>query len=116
MGREHVQSVATIRDRLIAWLAGRPGRAIIVTDCPDADFRLLRWHMPEWPDNVALEPMLFTSWSLGDEEQPRLYEQMARYHVPERPAHHALHDAHALRVGMSYALSRGWQSDLEILV
>lgn len=115
-GGEHVQSVATIRDRLTAWLASRPGRAVIVTDCPDADFRLLRWLMPEWPNNVAPEPMLFTAWSLGDEEQPRLYEQMACYHIPERPAHHALHDAHALRVGMSYALSRGWQRDLEVSV
>lgn len=107
-GGEYVQSVATIRDRLTAWLADRPGRAVIVTDCPDADFRLLRWLMPEWPQNLAPEPWLFTAWSLGDEEQPRLHEQMARYHIPERPAHHALHDAHALRVGMSYALSRGW--------
>lgn len=67
-GGDHVQSVATIRNRLIAWLSGRPSRAVIVTDCPDADFRFLRWLMPVWPENVAPEPMLFTAWSLGDEE------------------------------------------------
>ena len=108
-GGDYVQSVAAIRDRLTAWIAGIADRVVIVTDCPDADFRLLRWLLPEWPQNVAPAPMLFTAWSMGDNEQPQLHTLMANYHTPERPAHHALHDANALRIGMLYALENGWQ-------
>lgn len=107
-GGDYIQCVSAIRTRLTAWFAGRKGRAVIVTDCPSADFHFLRWLMPEWAQNLEPEPVLFTAWSLGTQEHPRLYAHMDRYHIPERPAHHALHDAHALRVGMSYALSMGW--------
>lgn len=108
-GGDCVQSVAAIRARLIAWLAGIQDRAVIVTDCPDADFRLLRWLLPEWPQKLVPAPMLFTAWSMGDDEQPQLHARMANYHTPERPAHHALHDANALRIGMLYAIENGWR-------
>jgi hypothetical protein len=82
---------------------------VIVTDCPDADFRLLRSLLPEWPANLAPTPILFTAWSMGDDEQPEIHARMASYHTPERPAHHALHDANALRIGALYAIGKDWQ-------
>jgi len=108
-GGDHVQSVADIRVRLAAWIASIQDHAVVVTDCPDADFRLLRSLLPEWPANLAPAPILFTGWSMGDDEQPEIHARMARYHTPERPAHHALHDAHSLRIGALYALENGWQ-------
>jgi len=108
-GGDHVRSVAATRDRLVAWFAGIPDRAVIVTDCPDPDFRFLRWLLAEWPHNVAPAPMLFSAWALGDDEQPELQARMASYHTPERPAHHALNDAHSLRIGALYAIENGWQ-------
>lgn len=108
-GGDHVQSVTDTRDRLVAWIASIQDRAVIVTDCPDADFRLLRWLLSEWPENLAPTPMLFTAWSMGDDEQPELHARMAIYHTPERPAHHALHDANSLRIGVLSALDHGWQ-------
>jgi hypothetical protein len=107
-GGKHVQSVPVIRDRLTAWLAASGERVMIVTDCPDADFRFLRWLLPQWPPNVAPAPRLFSSWSMGDEEQPQLQARMQNYHSTERAAHHALHDANSLRAGMLDALKNGW--------
>jgi hypothetical protein len=107
-GGKHVQSVPVIRDRLTAWLAAGGDGLVIVTDCPDADFRFLRWLLLQWPPNVAPAPRLFSSWSMGDEEQPQLQARMQNYHSIERPAHHALHDANSLRACMLYALKHGW--------
>ena len=103
-GGDHVQSVADTRGRLAVWISNIQDQAVIVTDCPDADFRFLRWLLPEWPLNLAPAPILFTAWSMGDGEQPELHARMASYHTPERPAHHALHDANSLRLGVLYAL------------
>ncbi len=112
-GGEYVHSVANLRDRLATWLTGLAHHVVIVTDCPDADFRFLRWHLPDLPSNVAPAPMLFTSWSMGDEEHPELRAHMESYYTPERPEHHALHDANALRIGMLYAQAAGWIEDAD---
>jgi hypothetical protein len=55
--------------------------------------------------------MQFGVWSLGDEQQPGLQKIMDDYHTPERPKHHALHDAHSLRLCMIHALENGWRPD-----
>ncbi|WP_426197702.1 hypothetical protein [Massilia sp. DWR3-1-1] len=107
-GGEYVQSVPNLRDRLAAWLTGLGDQVVIVTDCPDTDFRLLQWLLPQLPPNVAPVPMLFTSWSMGDNAQPHLRAHMQAYYTPERRAHHALHDANSLRIGMLYAQANGW--------
>jgi len=101
---DYVQSEASIRDRLTAWIEDIPDEAMIVTDCPDADFTLLKRLLQQWPKNLAESPMQFSSWSMGDSRQPALQKLMNDYHGPHRPEHHALHDAHALRLGMLYAL------------
>src|ERR1700712_4279936 len=46
-GGDHIQSVAQIRETLAAWIAGIGEPSVIVTDCPDADFKFLRWLLPE---------------------------------------------------------------------
>lgn len=112
LGGSHVHNVAEIRDQLAAWIARIHDRAVIVNDCPDADFRLLRWLLPEWPRNLALEPILFTAWSMGEDMQPKLHARMARYYSPERPQHNALHDANSLRIGVMYAKEKGWNTQL----
>ena len=107
-GGKHIQTLEQIRGRLAPWITAAQDRALIVTDCPDADFPLLKRVLLEWPKNLAKEAMHFSSWSMGDNKQPALEKLMAQYHSPERPKHHALHDAHALRLGMQHALESGW--------
>jgi hypothetical protein len=63
---------AAQQSRVAAWLAGIPDRAVIVTDCPDPDFRFLRWLLPEWPRNMAPAPTIFTAWSMGDGRAARI--------------------------------------------
>lgn len=107
---DYVQSEASVRDRLTAWIEDIPDHAVIVTDCPDVDFfgqliPLLR----QWPKNLHNWPMQFSTWSMGDEQQPMLQKLIDDYHSSERPKHHALHDAHSLRLCMMYALKEGWK-------
>src|SRR5476649_356000 len=108
LGGDHVFSVAEIRDRLTNWICTIQDRAVIFTDCPDPDFLFLKWLLPDWPQNLAREPILFTAWSMGEEVQPELHSHMASYHNQDRRAHNALHDAHALRRGVVYAIQNGW--------
>lgn len=106
----YVQSEASIRERLTEWIESIPDEAVIVTDCPDADFfTQLKRLLPRWPKNLHTWPLQFSVWSMGDEQQPILQKLMNDYHTVERPAHHALHDAHALRLCMMYALENGWR-------
>lgn len=107
-GGKHIQTLEQIRGRLAPWITAARDRAQIVSDCPDADFSLLKRVLLEWPKNLAKEAMLFNSWSMGDNKQPALEALMMQYFTPERPQHHALHDAQALRLGMMHALERGW--------
>ena len=107
-GGKHIQTLEQIRGRLLPWVTSIQDKAMIVTDCPDADFTLLKPLLPVWPKNLAKFPMMFSSWSMGDNKQPALEKFMMSYFTPERPQHHALHDAHALRLGMKHALESGW--------
>jgi hypothetical protein len=108
-GGDHVFSVAEIRNRLTKWISTIQERAVIVNDCPDVDFQLLHWLLPDWPQNLAPEPILFNSWSLGEDAQPELQARMTGYYTQDHPAHNALHDAHALRIGVRYAIKNGWE-------
>lgn len=97
-GGKYIQTLEQIRGRMFPWIAATREKAIIVSDCPDSDFTLLKRLLGEaWPKNLSKESMLFTPWSMGDEKQPELTKVMEGYFTPERPRHHALHDAHALR-------------------
>lgn len=107
---DYVQSESSIRDCLTAWIEDIPSEVVIVTDCPDADFfGQLKKLLPKWPNNLHAWPILFSAWSMGDEQQPALQKMIDDYHCLERPKHHALHDAHSLRLCMIYALKNGWK-------
>jgi hypothetical protein len=111
-GGECIQSEAFIRENLTAWIENIPEECTIVSDCPDADFFMhLKRLLSPWPANLHNWPIQFSAWSMGDEQQPILQKLMDDYHGASRPYHHALHDAHALRLIMSYAVDRGWKPD-----
>ncbi|MBI1889421.1 MAG: hypothetical protein HYS18_02110 [Burkholderiales bacterium] len=107
---EYVQSEVVTREKLTAWINELPEMAVIVTDCPDADFfgQLKRLLTP-WPANLDAWPIQFTTWSMGDDWQPALQKVMDGYFGPARPKHHALHDAHALRHCYAHATANGWK-------
>lgn len=107
-GGKYVQTLEQLRGRIVQWIAAAQDEAMIVTDCPSADFTLLKPLLLPWPKNLAKFPMMFSSWSMGDDEQPALQKVINSYFSAERPQHHALHDAHALRLGMMHALESGW--------
>lgn len=113
-GGEHVQSESVIRQRLIAWIEATPEECIIVTDCPDADFSLIKRLLSPWPKNLATYPMHFSAWSMGDDQEPKLRELMNNYYAEHGPKHHALHDAHALRLALIYAVEHGWQPSRQL--
>jgi hypothetical protein len=106
----YAPSEASIQDRLMTWIEDIPDQAVIVTDCPDIDFfGQLVPLLPIWPKNLHKYPMQFSTWSMGDERQPVLQKLLDDYHSTKRPKHHALHDAHSLRLCMRYALQEGWK-------
>lgn len=109
-GGAYVLGEAALRERLIAWIESAGDEAVIVTDCPDADFfTQLKRLLPQWPKNLKTWPIQFTAWSMGDDRQPELQKLMKDYHSKDRPEHHALHDAQALRLALIYAVKNGWQ-------
>jgi hypothetical protein len=109
-GGDYVESEASVRERLTSWIERIPDAAMIVTDCANSDFfTQLKRLLPQWPKNLATWPMQFGAWSMGDEQQPVLQKLMDDYHTPQRPKHHALHDAHALRLALTYAFENGWR-------
>jgi hypothetical protein len=109
-GGDYVQSEASTRERLTAWIESFPDEAVIVTNFPNSDFFIqLKRLLPQWTKNPNTWPVLFNAWSMGDDRQPALQKLMKDYHGASRPEHHALHDAHALRLGLLYAIENGWQ-------
>lgn len=110
-GGDYVQSEAVIRERVVAWIESRLEGCRIVTDFADADFfkQLQPLLGSRWPRNLNAWPIQFSAWSLGDEREPELRKIMNNYHTSARPAHHALHDAHALRLAFMYGVENGWQ-------
>lgn len=76
-GGNYVQSVATVRERLTAWIEAIPDECRIVTDCPDVDFfGQLKQLLSPWPENLNSWPIQFSAWSLGDEREPELRKMM----------------------------------------
>lgn len=107
---DYVQSVAAIQERLVAWIESIEDEVVIVTSFANSDFfSQLKPLLIQWPKNLKTWPVEFTAWSLGEGLQPALQNMMKSYHGPTRPEHHALHDAHALRRGLLYALESGWE-------
>lgn len=109
-GGKYTQCKDAIRERLIAWIECIPEEAIIVTDFAESDFfKQLKPLLLVWPKNLNPWPMEFTAWSLGEERESELRKIREDYYNDHRPAHNALHDAHALRSMLLYARENGWK-------
>jgi hypothetical protein len=106
---KYVDNEATIGKRLKAWIEDFEEDVVIVSDWPQGDFFIhLKRLLPEWPKNLSSWPIQFGPWSMGEEIQPVLQKVIDEYHTDARPLHHALHDAHSLRLAMLYAVEHGW--------
>ena len=98
---KYIQTPSQISGRLAPWIAAC-GKATVVSDCPSADFPFLRALLPVWPKRLAKVAAAF------EVQQPVIEETMSSYFHANRPRHHALHDAHALRLGVFCAIENGW--------
>ena len=97
-------------EKLVQWIEAIDDRGMMITDAPEFDFEFVKaLLLPAWPRNVAKECMRFDSYAMGPNMQEWLEAVMAEYHNEQRPEHHALHDAHSLRLGMMAALDAGWR-------
>lgn len=109
-GGEYVQSKAEIAERLACWIEAIPEECVVVTDFAQSDFfQQLKPLLTRWPQNLGTWPVEFTAWALGDDRETELLRIKYEYHAPERPTHHALHDAHALWLAVRYAIEHGWR-------
>lgn len=95
-GGDCVMEPDTLRHRLSDWLS-RQGDARIATDAPDFDFAFLSAAVGVWPANVARKAIRFDSYALGSAHRDFVDAGRASYFESGMPAHHALHDAKALR-------------------
>jgi DNA polymerase III epsilon subunit-like protein len=99
--------------KLTAWIEAVAGRTTIVTDSPEYDFdMMLAPLLDPWPPSLARQALRFDSYAMGTDRQAWLSEVMGRFRDAERPEHHALYDALALREGMTAARGAGWTPGL----
>ena len=95
-GGDCVMQPDALRLRLAAWL-GALGAVRIVTNAPSFDFSFLRATLSTWPSSVNTVPIRFDTHILGSAHQELLEAHLNGYFSTEKPQHHALHDANALR-------------------
>ena len=84
--------------KVCAWIETIPDKTVIVTDAPDYDFeQMLKPLLSPWLSNLAKQPVLFDRLALGESHRETLEIYRGGYFTPDKPEHHALHDAQALR-------------------
>lgn len=87
----------TLSAKLIAWIR-KHGEAQLVTDAPEYDFDLIRPLLEkDWPTNLIRTPIRFNSGTVGVQNWDLYFKTRNGYFNQERPMHHALVDAKALR-------------------
>lgn len=97
-GGEHCLAIPDFISSLTAWIEAIKGRATVVTDAPQFDFEFLRATLDAaWPENLDAKPVCFNSSALGMASQELLEIYRGRYFTSDKPEHHALHDAIALK-------------------
>lgn len=101
---EAVVSTADLQVRLRSWFATLPRNVIIACDSQHDRMLLTTALGGELPENFAgwfdLRPLIDTG----------VFDRaVGRYHTPDRPWHHALHDAYAHRAGWL-----AWMADRQI--
>lgn len=94
-GGEYRVTRTRLKESMLAWIATLP-RAVQIACDSETDFRFLKQVLnADWPEKLDrryldLRPMVDTT----------VYDQtVQRYQTSERPAHNALNDAHAYRLG-----------------
>ena len=92
-GGDCIMQPDVLRQRLAEWIS-EFGDVRIVTDAPAFDFVFLRSTLYRWPANIDPKPVWF--------DTILAVEQFESYFTTDKPRHHALHDANALR--------QAWQS------
>lgn len=108
---KYVHSKESIAESLAAWIEIIPEESVIITDFAEADFfKQLKPLLTRWPKNLSTWPIELSAWSLDDELASQARKIKDQYHTLERPAHHALHDAHALRLATLFLIDQGWKS------
>lgn len=84
--------------KVCAWIDAIPGKVTVVTDAPNYDFeQMLKPLLVPWPQNLAKQPVIFDRLALGECHRETLEIYRGAYFTPDKPEHHALHDAQALR-------------------
>lgn len=94
-GGECVMQPDELHQRLAEWI-GALGDVRIVTDAPDLDFAFFRAALDPLPANVNPKPIRFGTRELGEQNREALEIYRGSYFTPDKPEHHALHDARAL--------------------
>src|SRR5690606_29688382 len=108
----YVDTETSIGNRLKAWIESYEEEIEIVSDWPQGDFFIqLKRLLPRWPRNLNPRPIQFNSWSMGEEYQPTILGVINDNHSQDKPRHHALHDAHSLRLAFLYAVHHGWKRE-----
>lgn len=96
-GGDRIMLPRDLCQRLADWIGGL-GQVRIVGDTGigiDMDF--LRSILSPWPNNVDPKPIIFHPGVLGGEYAEAIDTYRGAYFTPDKPEHHALHDARALR-------------------
>lgn len=84
--------------KVCAWINAIPGKVTVVTDAPNYDFeQMLKPLLVPWPQNLTKQPVIFDRLALGASHCEMLEIYRGAYFTPDKPEHHALHDAQALR-------------------
>ena len=95
--------------RLRQWLRGFHNTIHVITDAPEYDWHLIQPLLtPDWPEGLARCAYRFSSNTVGPLLQPMLRDVIDNSFTPDRPRHHALNDAHALRNAWCRARESGW--------
>ncbi len=95
-GGPRVMTPEVLRRQFLSWL--RPlGRVRLVSDAPDYDVEVLRDFLTPWPTAIAPDVVRFGAEALGPAHRERLELYRDSFFTQDRPQHHALYDAQALR-------------------
>lgn len=95
-GRECLMHPHDLPKRLAEWIS-EMGPVQIVTDSPESDFKFLEAMLAPWPQNLNRRPVWFDVHALGAQHQEMLEASWNDCFTPDKPQHHALNDARALR-------------------
>lgn len=103
-------SIDMLGRQLRTWFGAFDEEVRIVCDSVEYDWRLVKPLLDiAWPACLLSEPYQFGPRTVGEALEPKVREAMEVWHTAERPLHHALHDAGALRAGWLAAREAGWR-------